>query len=175
MPSLPNSFARLFTRPTTPARTAFESTRSGTGCLVEMEVKVMIRPQRLRCMCGMTSRAKYTVLMKFASIALRHSSMRRRQKSLGRRSTGIGDADIHAAEFVGHGLDEVMHRSGIGHIEGLRKNLRAGLLADFLRRRFEFFASAGAHRDPASFSSKSGGSFPPDSLTGSSYNRDPTS
>ena len=35
--------------PESAARTAFESTRSGTGCLVATEVSVMIRPQcRLR-------------------------------------------------------------------------------------------------------------------------------
>ena len=44
-----------------------ETPELGLRELVETEVKVMIRPQRLRCMCGMTSRAKYTVLMKFAS------------------------------------------------------------------------------------------------------------
>ena len=58
IPSLPNSLARLFTSPTTAARTAFESTRSVTGCLVVIEVIVMMRPQCLRCMWGITSRAK---------------------------------------------------------------------------------------------------------------------
>ena len=30
----------------------------GTGCFVVIEVSVMMRPQRFRCMWGMTSRAK---------------------------------------------------------------------------------------------------------------------
>ena len=63
-----------FTNPTTAARTALDRTRSATGCLVVIEVIVMIRPQCFRCMWGMTSRAKYTVLRKFNSMARCHSS-----------------------------------------------------------------------------------------------------
>src|SRR6185369_1666844 len=62
MPSLPNSFAKLFTSPTTAARTALDKTRSDTGCLVVIEVMVMMRPHFFFCMYGITSRAKYTVL-----------------------------------------------------------------------------------------------------------------
>src|SRR5579871_5490934 len=56
--SLPNSFASVFASPVAPARTAFESIRPSIGCLIETEVIVTRRPQRARCMCGITSRAK---------------------------------------------------------------------------------------------------------------------
>ena len=47
---LPNSLERLLTNPTTAARTALDIIRSSMGCFTEMEVIVMIRPQRWRCM-----------------------------------------------------------------------------------------------------------------------------
>src|ERR1051326_5434987 len=74
MPSLPNSLERLLTRPTTAARTELESTRSVIGCFTEIEVMVMIRPQRWRCMWGIAALARCTVLIRFNSTALRHSS-----------------------------------------------------------------------------------------------------
>src|SRR5690349_8229952 len=40
IPSLPNSLARLFTNPTTPARAELDRTKSDTGCLVVIEVIV---------------------------------------------------------------------------------------------------------------------------------------
>src|SRR5437870_1436606 len=45
MLSLPNSLARLFTRPTTAGRIALERIRSGIGWRTEVEVMVMNLPQ----------------------------------------------------------------------------------------------------------------------------------
>src|SRR3954471_23229695 len=133
MPSLPNSFARLFTRPTTPARTAFERTRSGTGCLVEIDVKVMIRPQRLRCMCGMTSGAKYTVLMKLSSIAFRHSSMLAAKNPLAGGPPALVTHTSTLPNLSATASIKVVHRHSVGHVKSLGKYFCTGLLADFLR------------------------------------------
>jgi hypothetical protein len=63
-----------------------------------VDVRVMMRPQRFLCMCGIPSRAKYTLLRKFSSRARCHSSSGRGKKPFGRRASGVGDADI-ASEF----------------------------------------------------------------------------
>src|SRR5438067_1443399 len=70
----PYSFDRLFTRPLTAERTEFDSTSPSIGCLTETEVMVRNRPQRCFCIRGSTSRAKYTVLIKFRLTAASQSS-----------------------------------------------------------------------------------------------------
>ena len=85
-------------------------------------MSVMIRPQRFLCRCGITSRAKYTLLRKFGSRARCHSS-RSRQETLWQAGLRVGDADIDASEFLRDGGDEVANGSRVGHIKGLGKNV----------------------------------------------------
>lgn len=99
----------------------------------------------------------------------------RRQKSFGRWPAGIGDADVNSTELVRNSIDETVHGGGIRHIQSLGKYFGARLTANLLRRGFEFFATAGAHRHPASFGSKGGGSLAANSLAGTSNNHNPTS
>src|SRR5205823_14292910 len=83
IPSLPNSMARLFTNPTTAGLTALERIRSGIGWRTDVDVIVTSLPQRFRCICGITERAKATTLRKLRSTALRHSSIVMERKFFG--------------------------------------------------------------------------------------------
>src|SRR5579864_1087554 len=74
IPLAPNSFASVLARPVTAARNELERSSPSIGCFTDTEVIVRKRPQRLCCMRGSTSRAKYTVLSSVRSIAARHSS-----------------------------------------------------------------------------------------------------
>src|SRR5207248_11483321 len=57
------SFERLFTNPTTAARTEFERIRLSTGCFTVSEVIVINLPHRRSRIPGKPARARYRVLI----------------------------------------------------------------------------------------------------------------
>ena len=114
----------------------------------------------------MTSRAKYTVLRKLASIARCQSSRVADEKSLGRRTAGIGHADIDAAELAGNGGHEALHGIGVGHVEGLGEDIHVMLFSDLLRAGCERILAARAHRHAAALGGEGFGGGESESLTG---------
>src|ERR1700727_2550010 len=171
IPSLPNSLARLFTRPTTAARTAFERTRSVTGCLVVIDVSVMMRPQRFLCMCGITSRAKYTLLRKFVSRARRHSARSRQRNPLAGGARRWWRRYRCLRIFADSG-DQVANGRRVGHVKGLGKNVHVMLLSDLLRRGLQNLLVARAHADAATLRGERFRRGPTNSLTRGCDQRD---
>ena len=94
------------------------------------------------------------------------------EKSLGRRPSGVGDADVDAAKLGGHGGNEAADGSGIGHVEGLGEDFHGVLFSDLLRRGLQRLLVARAHGDAAAFGGKGFGRGEAESLTGRGNQRD---
>src|ERR1700674_527010 len=149
IPSLPNSLARLFTSPTTAARTAFERTRSVTGCLVVIDVRVMMRPQRFLCMCGITSRAKYTLLRKFSSRARCHSSRVAARNPLAGGPPALVTQISMPPNFCATAATKWLTAAASVRSKGIGNNVHVMLLSDLLRRALQNLLVARAHGDAA--------------------------
>jgi hypothetical protein len=94
------------------------------------------------------------------------------EETLGRRTAGVGDANVDAAEFPGHSRDKLAHGCGIGDITGLGNNLNAVLFSDLLCRGLQGLRVAGTHGDAAPFRGERLRRGAADSLTGSGYQGD---
>ncbi len=95
-----------------------------------------------------------------------------REKALGGRASGVGDADVGTAEFLYHGVDEIADGGRVGHIERFGKDFCLVLAANLFRSRIESFAIACAHGDAAAFGGKGFGCGPANPLTGRSHDGD---
>lgn len=93
-----------------------------------------------------------------------------REKTLGWRPSGIGHANIGAAELLNHGTDEIADSGRVGDVERLGKDFRFVADANLFGNGIEGFAVAGTDCKPATFSGKSlsGGAANP--LTGGGHN-----
>ena len=74
MLSLPSSGASVLLSPATPGRTALDSSRPSTGCLIETDWIVRTRPHRRARMIGVTSRTSLTTESSDTSNAPYHCS-----------------------------------------------------------------------------------------------------
>src|SRR5439155_2317099 len=93
------------------------------------------------------------------------------QKSLCRRSSSVGHANIHAAKFLYNSFDEVVNRARLSHIKGLSKDVHPGLLANLFRRSLKLLTIARAHSHAASLCSKGFCSRKSNPLAGSRHDR----
>jgi branched-chain amino acid aminotransferase len=88
------------------------------------------------------------------------------EKTLGWRTSGIGDADIGAAKFLNHGIDEIADGARVGDVERLGEYLRLVLAANLFGDGVERFPVARADGQTATFGGEGLGSGSPDSLAG---------
>jgi branched-chain amino acid aminotransferase len=88
------------------------------------------------------------------------------EKTLGGRASGIGHADIDAAEFLNYGIDEIVDGARVGDIERLDEHFRLVLAANLFGDGIECFAVAGADGEAATFGGEGLGSGSPDPLAG---------
>ncbi len=88
------------------------------------------------------------------------------EKTLGGRASGIGHADVGAAKFLNHGIDEIADSARVGDIERLGKHFRPVLAANLFGDGVERFPVARADSQSATFGSEGLGSGSPDSLAG---------
>src|SRR5262249_50775126 len=93
------------------------------------------------------------------------------EKSLWRRPAGVGNADVGAAEFLYHRLNEIVNPTGIGHVESLSQDFHLQLPADRLSGSFEFRRIARAHGDTTTLMCKRVSGGQSDALTGAGNNR----
>src|SRR5579859_4897570 len=150
IPSLPNSPARLLTSPTTAGRTAFESTRSGMAWRTEVEVIVMKRPQRLRCMRDHLTGQMHGA-QEVSSKRLLPVFQRDGKKILGRRSPCIGHADVYTAKAAGHGCHELADRIGVCNVNRLWEDVNFITAFYFVCGSQQRFLRARAHGDFGAF------------------------
>ena len=88
------------------------------------------------------------------------------EKSFGRRASGVGDANVDAAELRRHGGDKSADGGGVGYVEGLGEDFHLVLLSDFLGGGLQRLLVAGAHGDAATFGGEGFGGGEAESLTG---------
>jgi len=67
-----SSVERVLANPMTPERTVLDRIRPSMGCFTEMDVMLMIRPQRFSFITGTTSRVMTMVLRRFRRNPLLH-------------------------------------------------------------------------------------------------------
>lgn len=89
-----------------------------------------------------------------------------RKKSFGGWSTGVGDANVDAAELPRHGGDKSAHGGGVSDIESPGEGFNLVLLSDFVGGGLERLLITSAHRDAAAFGGKGFGGGEAESLTG---------
>lgn len=95
------------------------------------------------------------------------------EKTLGRRASGIGHANIDAAKLRSHGRDEAPDRCRIANVERFDKNFGSVLLSDLLRRGQQSLRVAGAHGDAAALGREGFRRSAANPLTGSSNQSHP--
>jgi len=88
------------------------------------------------------------------------------EKTLGGRASGIGHADISAAKFLNHGIDEIADSSRVRDVERFGHHFRLMLAANLFGDSVERFPVARADRQMAPFGGKGLGSGSPDPLAG---------
>jgi hypothetical protein len=76
------------------------------------------------------------------------------EKALGGRAAGVGDADVGAAEFLDHGVDEIANGVSVGYVERFGENFCLVLAANLFGGGAESFLAARTHGDPATFGGK---------------------
>jgi hypothetical protein len=91
------------------------------------------------------------------------------EKTFGRWASGVGHANVDAAEFVGYVCDEAADGRGVADVDGLGKNLGVVLLSDLLRGSLQGLQVAGAHGNAAPFGGEGFGGGAANALTGSGY------
>ena len=89
-----------------------------------------------------------------------------REKTLGGRASGVGHADIDAAELLDHGTDEIPDGVRIGDIEGFGQHFGLVSRADIFGDRGERFPVARADGETAAFGGESLGRGSAESLAG---------
>ena len=109
-------------------------------------------------------RAKEICLYSLAPVVVARS-----EKALGRRTAGIGYADVDAAKFFGDGGNEPANDFGIGNVEDLGENLGPMLISDLAGGQLEGLLVARADGHATALSRKRFRRSEPDSLASSSY------
>ncbi len=112
---------------------------------------LITRPRPSRGMCGSASRVIRTVLSRFSSNAARHASSSKRVERRERRTAGIVDEDVDAAELTQRRIDESPRLLGRGHVDRNGEHARAAVRADRRGRLLELSGIARADHDACPF------------------------
>ena len=141
IPSAPSSRASVFSQPTTPGRTAFESARFGIGSRTEEDSIATIRPRPLARRWGSAWRTSVDVGGEQERDGLLDDLGRQLGRLAGAWAAAVQDEHVDAAEGAHRHLDEAL--------EVLRDRQVAldGERAEPLRLAFEHVAAAREHRD----------------------------
>ena len=85
------------------------------------------------------------------------------------RASGIGHANVDAAEFRNHCINKTMHSLCVSHVQSLRKNFGGVLFFNAIRGRLQSLSVAGAHGDSASLGGECFCRRPANPLAGRGY------
>src|SRR5882762_4732460 len=109
-------------------------------------------------------RAKEICIYSLAPVVVARS-----EKALGRRTAGIGYADVDSAKFSGDSSNEPANGFGIGNVEGIGEHLGPVLISDLAGGKLEGLLIARADGHATALSRKCFRRSAPDPLAGSSY------
>ena len=138
MPSVATSFASVRANPVTAARMLFDSIRPSTGCFTAIDVTLMMRPHRRSFMPGQhRARELHRAAQRQVAPRVCHVVPVVLLERTGRRTAGIRDEHVHAAEARQRRVATTRCTSGaIGQVGGDRRaTSHAGLAANRVARR----------------------------------------
>src|SRR5438067_1496760 len=138
-PRGPTSRASDFAQPTTPGRTAFESTRLSTGSRTVLDSMQTIRPCPLASRCGRQSPASRTAESSRSSTA--PSTAAASRPIAARRAAAVHDQDVERAEGLERPVHEALEILRVGEVAA------DGEGADTLGLALEQVAAAREHGD----------------------------